>query len=88
MLGNTVLLSRKADRPTALDYINAVFDEFMEFHGDRCFKDDGAIVGGIAMFHGMPVTVNRTAEGKEHQRQYPSQLRYAVLQTATARRYA
>ena len=54
---DTVLLSRKADRPTALDYINAVFDEFMEFHGDRCFKDDGAIVGGIAMFHGMPVTV-------------------------------
>ncbi len=59
-----VLLSRKADRPTALDYINAVFDEFMEFHGDRCFKDDGAIVGGIAMFHGMPVTVIGQQKGK------------------------
>ena len=54
---DTVLLSRKADRPVATDYINAIFDEFIEFHGDRYFKDDGAIVGGIAMFHGMPVTV-------------------------------
>lgn len=61
---DTVLLSRKADRPTALDYINAVFDEFMEFHGDRCFKDDGAIIGGIAMFHGMPVTVIGQQKGK------------------------
>ena len=61
---DTVLLSRKADRPTALDYINAVFDEFIEFHGDRCFKDDGAIVGGIAMFHGMPVTVIGQQKGK------------------------
>ncbi len=61
---DTVLLSRKSDRPTALDYINAVFDEFIEFHGDRCFKDDGAIVGGIAMFHGMPVTVIGQQKGK------------------------
>lgn len=61
---DTVLLSRKADRPTALDYITAVFDEFMEFHGDRCFKDDGAIIGGIAMFHGMPVTVIGQQKGK------------------------
>ena len=61
---DTVLLSRKADRPTALDYINSVFDEFIEFHGDRCFKDDGAIVGGIAMFHGMPVTVIGQQKGK------------------------
>ena len=36
----------------------------MEFHGDRCFKDDGAIVGGIAMFHGMPVTVIGQQKGK------------------------
>ena len=39
-------------------------DEFIEFHGDRCFKDDGAIVGGIAMFHGMPVTVIGQQKGK------------------------
>ncbi len=61
---DTVLLSRKADRPTALDYINAVFDEFIEFHGDRYFKDDGAIVGGIATFRGMPVTVIGQQKGK------------------------
>ena len=61
---DTVLLSRKADRPVATDYINAIFDEFIEFHGDRYFKDDGAIVGGIAMFHGMPVTVIGQQKGK------------------------
>lgn len=61
---DTVLLSRRADRPVATDYINAIFDEFIEFHGDRYFKDDGAIVGGIAMFHGMPVTVIGQQKGK------------------------
>ena len=61
---DTVLLSRKSDRPVATDYINALFDEFIEFHGDRCFKDDGAIVGGIAMYHGMPVTVIGQQKGK------------------------
>ena len=61
---DTVVLSRKANRPTALDYINAVFDEFIEFHGDRYFKDDGAVVGGIALFHGMPVTVIGQQKGK------------------------
>ena len=43
---DTVLLSRKADRPTALDYIEELFEDFTEFHGDRYFGDDGAIVGG------------------------------------------
>ena len=61
---DTVLLSRKSDRPTALDYIDALFDGFMEFHGDRYFKDDGAVVGGIAYFHGMPVTVIGQQKGK------------------------
>lgn len=60
----TVLLSRKSDRPVAADYINAIFDGFMEFHGDRCFGDDGAIVGGIAMFHGIPVTVIGQQKGR------------------------
>ena len=59
-----MLLARKSDRPVATDYINAIFDEFIEFHGDRYFKDDGAIVGGIAMFHGMPVTVIGQQNGK------------------------
>ena len=59
-----VLLSRKSDRPVAADYINAIFEDFMEFHGDRYFKDDGAIVGGIATFHGVPVTVIGQQKGK------------------------
>ena len=60
----TVILSRKSDRPTALDYIEKIFDDFMEFHGDRYFKDDGAIAGGIAMFHGIPVTVIGQQKGR------------------------
>lgn len=61
---DTVQLSRKADRPVALDYINHIFDDFMEFHGDRYFGDDGAIIGGIASFQGMPVTVIGQQKGK------------------------
>ena len=59
-----VQISRKKDRPVGVDYINALFDGFMEFHGDRYFKDDHAIVGGVAYFHGMPVTVIAQAKGK------------------------
>ncbi len=59
-----VQLSRKKDRPVATDYISALFTDFMEFHGDRYFKDDHAIVGGVARFHGMPVTVIAQAKGK------------------------
>lgn len=55
---------RDSHRPTALDYIHAIFDGFMEFHGDRYFGDDGAIVGGIASFHGTPVTVIGQQKGK------------------------
>ncbi len=61
---DTVLLSRRGDRPVASDYIDEIFDDFMEFSGDRYFKDDGAIVGGIASFHGMPVTVIGQEKGK------------------------
>lgn len=61
---DTVQLSRKSDRPVALDYIDQIFDDFMEFHGDRYFGDDGAIVGGIATFQGMPVTVIGQQKGK------------------------
>ena len=59
-----VLLSRSAGRPVATDYIQAVFDNFIEFHGDRYFGDDGAIIGGIASFNGMPVTVIGQQKGK------------------------
>ena len=61
---DTVLLSRKSDRPVATDYIDVIFDDFMEFHGDRYFGDDGAVVGGIATFQGIPVTVIGQQKGK------------------------
>ena len=61
---DTVLLSRDGTRPVATDYIQAIFDDFIEFHGDRYFKDDGAIVGGIATFKGIPVTVIGQQKGK------------------------
>lgn len=60
----SVLLSRKNDRPVASDYIHMLFDDFIEFHGDRYFKDDGAIIGGIASFCGIPVTVIGQEKGK------------------------
>lgn len=61
---DTVLLSRKADRPVASDYIYSVFDDFIEFHGDRYFGDDGAVIGGVATFKGMPVTVIGQEKGR------------------------
>lgn len=59
-----VLEARSSERPAALDYIQHIFTDFMEFHGDRCFKDDGAIVGGIACLDGQPVTVVGIQKGK------------------------
>ncbi|NMC56183.1 MAG: acetyl-CoA carboxylase carboxyltransferase subunit alpha [Eubacteriaceae bacterium] len=52
-----VLASRAKDRPTGLAYISAIFDDFIELHGDRRFAEDTAIVGGIARLNDMPVTV-------------------------------
>lgn len=59
-----VLLARDSQRPYALDYINGVFDEFMELHGDRNYGDDGAIVGGIASINGHYVTVIGQQKGR------------------------
>ena len=52
-----VMLARKSERPKAQEYINEIFDDFIELHGDRNFGDDKAIIGGIATLDGMPVTV-------------------------------
>ena len=52
-----VQVSRKKDRPVGSDYIRELFDDFIELHGDRLFGDDKAVVGGIASFGGIPVTV-------------------------------
>ena len=59
-----VLLSRQNDRPVGTDYIELLFTDFRELHGDSQFGDDGAIVGGVAMFHGRPVTVIVQEKGK------------------------
>jgi acetyl-CoA carboxylase carboxyl transferase subunit alpha len=57
-------LARMLERPTALAYINRVFDDFMEFHGDRSFGDDPSVVGGIARLNGRPVTVIAQQKGE------------------------
>jgi len=59
-----VEISRSKERPTTLSYVQQIFDEFLELHGDRAFRDDGAVIGGIAMFGGQPVTVIGQQKGK------------------------
>ncbi len=58
-----VNLARDKNKPVATEYISKIFDDFIEFHGDRYFGDDSAIVGGIAKFKGKPVTVIGQAKG-------------------------
>ena len=60
-----VQLARHPERPYALDYISRIFTDFMEFHGDRRFADDKAIVGGFARFNGKPVMVVGTQKGRD-----------------------
>lgn len=60
-----VMMARHPKRPTTLDYIDLLFDDFVEFHGDRFYRDDGAIVGGIAFFEGQPVTVIGPQKGRD-----------------------
>ena len=59
-----VQISREKDRPVGQDYLKQLFPDFMEFHGDRAFGDDKAVIGGIARFHGRPVTVIVQSKGK------------------------
>ncbi|KAA9031703.1 acetyl-CoA carboxylase carboxyl transferase subunit alpha [Niallia endozanthoxylica] len=60
-----VQIARHASRPTTLDYISLLFSDFFECHGDRTFGDDEAIVGGIAKFQGVPITVIGHQRGKD-----------------------
>jgi acetyl-CoA carboxylase carboxyl transferase subunit alpha len=60
-----VQIARHPDRPTTLDYIQHIFTDFMELHGDRLYGDDQAIVGGIARLDGRPVTVIGHQKGKD-----------------------
>ena len=62
---DSVTAARANDRPTAVDYITKIFgDSFIEFHGDRRFADDKAVIGGIAELCGKPVTVIGLEKGR------------------------
>ena len=58
-------MARHPERPYTLDYIELLFDDFLEIHGDRRFADDPAIVGGIAFYKGMPVAVIGHQKGRD-----------------------
>lgn len=60
-----VKISRKKTRPVGTDYIERLFPDFIEMHGDRNYGDDGAIIGGIATFHNVSVTVIAQAKGND-----------------------
>lgn len=60
-----VLIARHKDRPKAGDYIENIFEDFLELHGDRLSGDDKAIIGGIALLDGMSVTVIGEAKGRD-----------------------
>jgi acetyl-CoA carboxylase carboxyl transferase subunit alpha len=59
-----VELARHPERPYALDYIHRIFDTFIELHGDRCYGDDPAIVGGLGFLAGRPVTILANQKGR------------------------
>jgi acetyl-CoA carboxylase carboxyl transferase subunit alpha len=59
-----VQLARHPERPYALDYINRIFTDFVEFHGDRRYADDPAIVGGFAKLDGCPVMLIANQKGR------------------------
>ncbi|MDR2420521.1 MAG: acetyl-CoA carboxylase carboxyl transferase subunit alpha [Oscillospiraceae bacterium] len=58
-----VLLARRRDRPRARDYISELFTDFFETRGDRLYGDDGAVLCGVALFDGLPVTVAGNVKG-------------------------
>ncbi len=60
-----VKAARRVDRLASVDYMEQIFENFMEFHGDRQFRDDPAIVGGVASLDGQPVTVIGVHKGKD-----------------------
>ena len=59
-----VAIARHPQRPNITDYIGALFTDFFEQKGDRLCGEDGAILGGVALYHGRPVTVIGTRKGK------------------------
>ena len=64
-------VARHPQRPYTMDYIQGMFTDFQELHGDRAFSDDPAIVGGLARFEGQPVMVIGQQKGRDvKERQY------------------
>ena len=59
-----VKIARDKDRPYSFDYINEIFDRFLELHGDRFYGDDGAIVGGIGEINGSYFTIIAQQKGR------------------------
>src|SRR5690625_4348538 len=59
-----VQIARHPDRPTTLDYIDYLFTDFIELHGDRLFRDDPAMITGIAKYKDQPITVIGHQRGK------------------------
>lgn len=66
-----VNLARHTERPYMLDFVEMLFEDFVELHGDRRFSDDPAIIAGMALFHGLPVVVLGHQKGRDtKQRRY------------------
>ena len=59
-----VLIARHTERPTSKEYINYIFDNFIELHGDRLFRDDKSIIGGIGLLNNIPVTIIAQQKGR------------------------
>jgi len=60
-----VQLARHSQRPVVPEFIDFIFEDFVELHGDRRFEDDPAMIGGMARFHGEPCMVIGTHKGKD-----------------------
>lgn len=65
-----VEIARNPKRKTSLDYIETIFDDFIELHGDRNFKDDKAIVCGLAKIENQNFTIIAEQKGRRNKRKY------------------
>ncbi len=82
-----IRLARDQARLTTLDYATQLFDDFIELHGDRNFRDDEAVVGGIGFLAGQPVTVIGIQKGRTF-RTTSNATSVSPTQKATARPFA
>ena len=91
-----VQLARAPGRPTSLDYIDKIFTEFVELHGDRAFGEDPAIVGGLARLNEQPVLVIGQQKGRDTKENiqrnfgmaHPEGFRKAIRLMSLAERFA